>query len=245
MDVTSLGSLAVLALLDSMSFGTLLVPVWLLMAPGRVSFGRVGLFLATVTAMYFAIGLALLLGASALFDAFTNLRHTDGFLVGQFIVGAVLVIVSHQMDNKRARERAAQQAASGTGRLARWREKAMGSERASTRTTATIMALAVAAVAVEVATMVPYLAAIGIITTAGPAWPANAALLAGYCLVMILPALVLTVGRLVARNALEGPLTRLDRWLTKHAQSTAAWAIGIIGVILALRAVYELGWIGG
>ncbi|GAA3663149.1 GAP family protein [Microbacterium marinilacus] len=245
MDLTSLGSLVLLALLDSTSFGTLLVPVWLLIAPGRVRFGRVMLFLATVTVMYFGIGLALLLGASALLDVFDSVKRSDGFLVGQLVVGAALVVVSHRMDDRRARERAAQRAAAGTGRIARWREQAMGSERASAGTTASVVALAIAAVATEIATMVPYLAAVGIITTQGPGALGDAALLAGYCLVMILPALILTIGRVLARDALERPLSQLDRWLTRHAQSTAAWVIGIIGVILALRAVYELGWIGG
>ena len=149
------------------------------------------------------------------------------------------------MGGGRGRERDAQRAAAGAGRTARWRARAMGSERATAGTTASVVALAIAAVAAEIATMVPYLAAVGIIPTQGPGALGDAALLAGYCLVMILPALILSVGRVLARDALEGPLSALDRWLTRHAPSTAAWVIGIIGVILALRAVYELGWIGG
>ena len=40
MDVAGLGSLVVLALIDSTSFGTLLIPVWFMLAPGRVRPGR-------------------------------------------------------------------------------------------------------------------------------------------------------------------------------------------------------------
>ncbi|MBB3665131.1 hypothetical protein FB384_004082 [Prauserella sediminis] len=243
-DTMSLGTLVVLALVDSMSFGTLLIPVWLLMTPGRVRVGRVLLFLLAVTATYFLIGLALLVGAIALIDTFNGLRETDAFLIGQLAVGLGLFVASIRMDNKGARARAAERAANGEGRISRWRAKVMGDGTVKVGSAAALMALAVTAVLVEVATMIPYLAAIGIITTQGPGWPGDAALLAGYCFVMIIPALVLTFGRIVAHSALAGPLSRLDHWLTKHAHSTTAWIIGIVGAILALRAVSALEWIG-
>ncbi|MBP2437259.1 GAP family protein [Microbacterium amylolyticum] len=228
-----------------MSFGTLLIPVWLLMTPGGVRVGRVLAFLIAVVLAYFLIGVALLLGASTLLDTFDHVQGTEPFLIGQFVIGAALFGVSFLMDSKGAKARAAERAANGEGRISRWRAKAMGDGVATTGSMATLMALAITAVLAEVATMLPYLAAIGIITAEGPGLPGDAALLAGYCLVMIMPALVLMFGRIVARDALESPLTRLDRWLTKNAQSTTAWIIGIVGAILALRAVYDLGWIGG
>ncbi|MBB3051394.1 hypothetical protein FHS23_002417 [Prauserella isguenensis] len=243
-DTMSLGTLIVLALVDSMSFGTLLIPVWLLMAPGRVRVGRVLLFLLVVTATYFLIGLALLVGAIALIDTFNGLRETDAFLIGQLAIGLGLFVVSIRMDNTGARARAAERAANGEGRISRWRATAMGDGAVSIGSAAALMALAVTAVLVEVATMIPYLAAIGIITTRGPGWPGDAVLLAGYCLVMIIPALVLTFGRIVAHSVLARPLSRLDHWLTKHAHSTTAWIIGIVGAILALRAISALEWIG-
>lgn len=244
-DPTSLGTLALLALIDSTSFGTLLIPVWLLMAPGRLRIDRVMIFLLVVTGAYFAIGVALLFGATAAFDAFAGLADTEAFLIAQLAVGIALFIISELMDNKKARERAAQRAASGEGRLSQWRSRALGDGVTSRGSLVTLVGLALTAVLAEVATMLPYLAAIGIITTQGPGWPTDGLLLAGYCLIMIAPALILATGRLIARQALEGPLTGLDRWLTKHARSTTAWVIGIVGVILALRAVFELGWIGG
>lgn len=244
-DVMSLGTLLALALVDSMSFGTLLIPVWLLMTPGRVRVGRVLLFLLTVTATYFLIGLTLLAGATALIDRFNGLQASDAFLIGQLMVGLGLFVISIRMDSKGARARAAERAANGEGRIARWRAKAMGEGVDSARSTAALMALAATAVLAELATMIPYLAAIGIITAQGSGWPGGTALLAGYCLAMITPALVLTFGRVVAHSALAGPLSRLDHWLTRHAHSTTAWIIGIVGAILALRAISALEWIGG
>ncbi|MNR55586.1 hypothetical protein D3C85_1759900 [compost metagenome] len=73
--------------------------------------------------------------------------------------------------------------------------------------------------------MLPYLAAIGLITSEGPSWPMSGILLFGYCIVMVLPAIILLIGRLVAYRVLKEPLVRLDKWLVKHAQSTTAWII--------------------
>lgn len=244
-DPTSLATLAALALIDSTSFGTLLIPIWLLMTPGRLRTARVLTFLLVVTAAYFAIGVALLFGATALLDAVGGLADSRAFLMGQLAVGIALVVVSQRMDCKKARERTARRAAAGEGRLSRWRAQAMGSDSSGGGSLATLVGLALTTVLIEVVTMLPYLAAIGIITTRGPGWPGDGVLLAGYCLVMIVPALALTAGRLFASSALEQPLTRLDRWLTARAQSTTAWVIGIVGAILALRAVFQLGWFGG
>ncbi|GGM49685.1 GAP family protein [Microbacterium saperdae] len=249
MDVTSLGTLVVLALIDSTSFGTLLIPIWLLTAPGRLRLGRMLVYLTAVTLAYFALGILLLLGAGAFLDAFSGIIGSPAFLIGQLIVGIALLIVSQLMDTEKARARSAERAANGGGRLVRWRGRIMsdsGSGEGSGGGSAiALTGLAVTAVAVEAASMVPYLAAIGIITTQGPGWSASAVLLFGYCLVMIAPALVLTIGRLVAHDKLERPLGRIERWLTKHATSTTAWIIGIIGFLLAANAIYDLGWVGG
>ena len=70
----------------------------------------------------------------------------------------------------------------------------MGDGASSARSTATLMALAPTAVLAEVPTMIPDLAALGIIAVQGPGWPGDPALLTGYCLVMIASALALTLG---------------------------------------------------
>jgi hypothetical protein len=89
--------------------------------------------------------------------------------------------------------------------------------------------------------MIPYLAGIGLISTSGLEWPATGLLLAGYCGVMVLPALVLLVARVVAARAVEPALTRLSDWMTKHAASTTAWIVGIVGFLLARDAAVALG----
>lgn len=246
----ALGALAVLALTDSLSVGTLLIPVWLLTTPGRLRLGRILLYLGTVLAAYFAIGVALLAGGRAVFERFGEVLQAPVFLVLQLALGAALIVVSFAMDTAAARARAAQRAAV-PGRIARFRDRAMaeapqghgGSAGHGTSAVSAVIALALLAVLVEAASMLPYIAATGIIATQTTTWPAALVVLAGYCALMIAPALLLTVGRLAARTQIEPLLRRLEAWLTRHARSTTLWVVGIAGFILAASAIQSLGWL--
>lgn len=271
-----IGALAVLALVDSTSFGTLLIPVWLLMSPGRVRVGRMLLYLGSIAGFYAAVGLAILLGAGALSDTLTGLSSTRPFLIVQLVIGVGLFAWSFKLEPVGGRKpadvtaagasggAAVREGAAGTaggsaagaaggsgsaagaaggseparpGRLSRWRERVLSSESGSGRALA---ALAVGAGLVEVATMLPYLAALGLIGTQGPGWPASGIWVLGYCVVMIAPALVLTVARVFAGRLVARPLGRLDGWLTRNAASTTAWVVGIVGFLVARDAMARL-----
>lgn len=254
------GVLVVLALVDSTSFGTLLIPVWLLLAPGRLRAGRVITYLATVAGFYLAVGIVVMLGAGAFLDRFGDALDTRAAAIVQLLLGIGLLALSFRFDGKRAARRAERAAAEGRppapGRLSRWRERALGIESAvdggvqgavtvrARPSVLPLVGLALGAVAIEVGTMLPYLAAIGIITTSDVGWPTSAGVLAAYCVVMIAPALLLLLGRLVAARAVDPLLHRLDRWLTKNAAEMTGWVLGILGVLLALNAMGRLGWTG-
>ncbi|MBD5785853.1 GAP family protein [Cellulosimicrobium terreum] len=257
------GLLVVLALVDSTSFGTLLVPVWLLLAPGRLRAGRILTYLGTVAGAYLGIGIVVMLGAGAFLDRFGDALDTRAAAIVQLLLGIGLFALSFRFDGKRAARRAETAAAEGgparPGRLSRWRERALGIEAAADPVTGTatgdgtlrtrasvlpLVGLALGAVAIEVASMLPYLAAIGIITTSDVGRPASAGVLAAYCVVMVAPALLLLLGRLVAARAVDPLLRRLDRWLTKNAAEMTGWVLGILGVLLALNAIGRLGWTG-
>ncbi|MBM4706275.1 hypothetical protein GS455_22060 [Rhodococcus hoagii] len=80
--------------------------------------------------------------------------------------------------------------------------------------------------------MLPYLVATGTIADQTPGWSTALLVLAGYCLVMVAPALVLTAdGSWPLRR--RGTLKRLDTWLTRNARTTTLWIIGIAGFFLA------------
>lgn len=245
--VPLLGALVALALLDSLSFGTLLIPIWLLLTPGRVRSGRVMVYLGTIVVFYFAVGLLLAIGASSFLTQITAVLETPCARWAQLILGALLLVVSFTITPKKGSE---------SGKLVRWRARAMGVAEPTSALSATspsgvrvaqrstvvaLMALALTAAAIEVASMLPYLAGIGLISSSGAGWPASALLIAGYCVVMVLPALLLLVGRLVAARAIEPVLNRLGDWLARHAAESTAWVVGIIGFLLARDAAIRLG----
>lgn len=242
MDIELLGSLVVLALVDSTSFGTLVIPVWLMLAPGRIRPQRVVVFLVTVAVFYLAVGTALLAGAEALAGALDggleSVLESSTTRVLQLALGVALFGVSFWIDSPKRRARAA---GAGPGRVHRWRERAMGGTAAGILP---LMGLALAAAAIEVGSMIPYLAGIGLISTSALEWPTTGLLLAGYCGVMVLPALALLAARVVAARAVEPALTRLSDWMTKHAASTTAWIVGIVGFLLARDAAVALGLFG-
>jgi hypothetical protein len=240
MDLALAASLAALALIDSTSFGTLLIPIWLLLAPGRVRAGRMLLYLATIAVFYFAVGLLIAVGATTFIDDIGALLDTEPALWTQLVVGVALLILSFRFDSKK-------QSGEG-GRTARWRERALGVEgpqgEGATRTRASVlplMGLALGAATIEVATMLPYLAAIGMVTSAGIGAAGITVTMAAYCVVMILPALVLLTARLVARNAVEPVLVKINDWMVRNAASTTGWVLGIVGFLVARDAAWRLG----
>jgi hypothetical protein len=226
--VTLIGSLVALALIDSTSFGTLLIPVWMMLAPGRLRKSRILLFLVTVAACYLVIGVALLAGATALLDAVRPVFDSTAFRWVQLVVGLVMLVGSFFGGRRRGGQ---------PGRLLRWRERALaedGSARA-------LVWVAVAAVGIEAASMLPYLGALGLLGASGLSFAQSGAVLAGYCLVMILPALVLLAVRAVASGAMQGALERLDAWITRSASGTTWWIVAIIGFLVARDAATALG----
>ena len=201
------------------------------------------IYLLTVMIAYFGIGLLLVFGMGAVVSKLGDMLTSVPVLVGQLALGIALMLLSWAMDTKRARARAAERAASGGGKLLAWRARIMSGDDVTSGSSVPLVALAITAVLLELATMLPYLAAVGLITTRAPQWPMPAILLVGYCLVMILPAIILLFARVLGRRSLDRPLQRLDAWLTKNAQSTTAWIIGIVGFLLAVNAIADLGWV--
>jgi hypothetical protein len=230
MDATMTASLAVLALIDSTSFGTLLIPIWLLLHPGPVRSGRILIFLGTVGTFYFALGLIVTLGAGALLPQIAAMLATRPVQWTQLVLGVALFFWSFVMGRNRK--------PAGAGRMHRWRERALNDEGGALP----LAGLALTAAAVEVGSMLPYIAAIGLITTAALPLATITVTLAGYCLLMITPALVLLAARLTAGKRLDPVLTRVGNWMSNS--ETIAWIVGIVGFLLARDAAAKLMLIG-
>ncbi|MET9226116.1 GAP family protein [Lentzea sp. NPDC003310] len=212
-------ALAGLALLDSTSIGTLFVPIWLMLTPGRLRLSRFGIYLGTITVFYFVVGALIVLGASQVVD------HLDGkvALWIQLVIGVVLFAVSFRFDSKKK---------TNTGK---WQARISANGSA-----AALAGIALLAGVVELATMLPYLGAIGMMSAADLRPAQVGLLLAGYCLVMIVPAVLLLGARLALRERVEPFLRRVSTWFAEKGASTTGWILGIAGFLVARDAVARL-----
>jgi hypothetical protein len=236
----TLVALPVLALVDSTSVGTLLLPAWLLLAP-RVRPRAVLGYLAVVAGAYLLIGLALLAGAGVVADALEGASAEDRprvLVVVQLVAGAALLGWALLPDRWRRRRRtpAPDGAEPQPGRLVRWRDRA-----ASGDARGGLLVLAAVAVLLEAATMLPYLGAVALLASSGVGTGGQVLLLVGYCLVMVAPGLLLVAARVLAARRVEPVLRRLERWGRTAGGEAVLWVAGIAGFLLVRDAVAVLG----
>lgn len=237
MELEMLLTLVVLALVDSLSIGTLLVPLFFLLSPAGVRVGRVLLYLATIGGFYFGIGLLVAGGAGWIVSGLEALGDSDPITWVQLVLGVALLggaLLFGKSAPKAGTPEAEAILHRPPGRLARWREQAMHGSAVA------VLGVALGAGVLELATMLPYLGAIGMLTQAALPLPELAAVLAGYCAVMVAPAIVLLLGRVLLRGVVEPPLQRLARWLQLNGAENTAWIIGIVGFLLARDAAGRL-----
>lgn len=225
-------ALLVLALADGLSVGTLLIPLFLLIAPGRVRAGRILLYLATLAAFYLLVGMLLMLGLVNLIDAAQDLIASTGGQIALLVIGAGMLIAAIVMPTRRRAT-----ADPEGGRLVRWRARMLNPET----TPLMVMGVALAAGVVEIAGMLPYLIGMTMIADEPLALGARYVLLVAYCIVMVVPALVLLGARLVAASVVERPLTRFAAWMQRTGAENTAWLLGIAGFFIARGAATQLG----
>lgn len=233
--------LVVLALVDSTSMGTLVIPLILLVVgeggARRVS-GRTLLYLAVIGVFYLLLGVALLAGLLPLMERLGHLLAAPQTMVLLAAAGAALLWWSFRLDPKAIAKRGGDPEASAR----RWTARA---RRASGRPSA-LVPLALGAGLIEAASMIPYLAALGIIADMGIGLPRGALVLLGYCAVMILPALLLCGARVLLGERGDRFLERVHDRAVRNASGAFSWTVGIIGVILLLNtAGPAIGWLSG
>lgn len=234
MDWGVLGALAGLALVDSTSVGTLVLPVVMLLQP-QVRAAKFGLYLITIAGFYWLLGLGLLLGAERLLSLVSALDGVRALDWVQLVLGLAMLAFAFWPDTKWAKARAAQR--SGTSRADRWSDRVVGPQARN----GVVVAVALGAGAVEAASMLPYLAAIGLLSTSAWTLPSQLSVLTGYVAVMCLPAVGLLGVRLAVGDRAEPALGRLKAWLTKMTSGAIWWVIGLLGFWIAGDAVGRLG----
>jgi hypothetical protein len=219
-------TLPVLALADSTSVGTFVIPVLALLAPGPTPFRRLGAYLGVVAGLYFLIGLALLGMSDA---AAAVVKSADDSVVGIVVEGVLgALLLGYAVWPKRKARR------SGPSGISRWRQRALDPGAPMTP----LLVLAVVAVGIEAVSMLPYIGAIALVARADLAWPASASILFVYCLIMILPAIALMLLRSAAAGRIQPVLERIERWSQGSAGSQViVWAAGLVGVVLIADAL--------
>jgi hypothetical protein len=226
MTLTTLLTLAGLALVDSTSFGTLGIPLVLVVAAKRVQVRPLGIYFGTVVVFYFAVGVLLLLGLGAAFDALGDALDSEPVSWAQLVLGVGLLALSFRFDGKRSK-----------GKPRRNWVPSTSSDRA-------MFGVALTATLLEVATMLPYLGAIGLLSTSDIGWAQRILILAVYCVVMILPALMIFGVAMLFGERLWPLMERLSNWIQRNSEGTIGWIIGIAGFLLAANAAGKLGLIG-
>ena len=68
------------------------------------------------------------------------------------------------------------------------------------------------------------------------------AVLFGYCLVMIAPALLLLAARLLLHDHVAPILTKLEALLSRNANEAIAWVIFFVGLYMVGDSLNALGW---
>lgn len=281
--------LVILALIDSTSLGTLVIPLWLLLRRGTQGLGRkVSLYLAVLGGFYFLLGVLLLSGGHVVVERYGDVIRgavqSPGFRWAALAVGVALIVFGFsgpwsKADREKAaakkagaalakanRVKAASGAGSGAGSAAASgvvpsaeldgalpgggaAKHAVGADddderlaavqggwgrRIDTalRSPAALVGLALIAGLLEVPTMLPYLAASGILVASSLPLATQVLTLAGYCVVMMLPALLLFGARMALGSRADGWFGRIGAKLGQYVSESSKWVAAIVGILI-------------
>lgn len=225
-----------LALVDSTSIGTLGLPVFMLAQP-RIRASAVLAYLGAIALFYWVLGVALHAGAGSALRVLEDGGSSRALDQAQLALGVGLFLASFLFDGPIGRWRRERRERLGkVSAMQRWKGRLVGPDASA----GTVIATALGAGLVEAASMLPYLAAIGILTANGIGVVSGAVVLVAYCVVMVAPALVLLALRVGAARVIEPLLGRINDWFSKRSGDLLAWTLGIVGFLLAADALGRL-----
>lgn len=207
--------LAGLALIDALSGGALLVPLIYLARP-RPRPLPLFAYMVTVITFYWGVGLALAHGLDIASQA-AGLLESRGAYWLQLVVGVALFawgVLSREPDKERSAKK--------------WR-----SRLDRNLTVPVMITIGLLAGVAELVTMLPYLAAVGMIANLEPSPAGRALLLAAYCLIMFAPAAVVWLLRTMLGRRGEETIDRFATWVAGQTDVTLLWVAGVAGFLLA------------
>ncbi|MBY0159807.1 GAP family protein [Paenibacillus lautus] len=211
-------SVGALSLLDTLSPATLGVTVYLLLTERDRLITRLWVYLFTVAGFYFLVGAALMLGLDAVLQSVTGIFQNRTVSWVMAVTGGVLFAASFFVPTKKTTE------------PRRPRSKSLGA----------MIGLGFTTSLLEVATALPYFAAIGLMTSAQLTPVQWVPILAAYNVIMVLPPLLLLVLHLAFGRMMQRPLEKLRLKIAQSSGSVLSWVLCIAGLILVLNSIDNL-----
>lgn len=231
MSFTELSILVGLALADSTSIGTLVIPVWLLMRD-PLQAHRVLLYLTVIAGFYWLVSVTLLASMTRITTNTHGIQLDHSWVWAQLTIGAIVLAVGLWID--RRREPSTKQ----SSRTQHWRNRTFrrGDNRA-------MIGLALTAGLLELSTMVPLLTALGMLERASLSTIASGLTVTGYVTLMMLPACVLLLIRVVLGERITKPLAAIGWRLEQLANAITATVLIAVGGLISVDAAIRLGFI--
>lgn len=211
-------SVGALSLLDILSPATLGVTVYLLLTERDRLITRLLVYLFTVAGFYFLVGAALMLGLDAVLQSVTGIFQNRTVSWVMAVTGGVLFAASFLVPTKKTTE------------PRRPRSKSLGA----------MIGLGFTTSLLEVATALPYFAAIGLMTSAQLTPVQWVPVLAAYNVIMVLPPFLLLGAQLAFGRMMQRPLEKLRVKIAQSSGSVLSWVLCIAGLILVLNSIDNL-----
>lgn len=199
-----------LAVLDSLNPSAILMTLYLLTGAGHAR--RVLTYLAGVVGTYFTIGLLALFGLDLATSLGERLLNGPVAYAIQGLIGALMLVYSLLPHRQRG------------GR--RERRPPLTSRPGA------LFALGATITLVEITTALPYLAAIGLLTSAHLTPVQSLPILVAYNLIFVAPPLLLLAAYGAVGARLEARFTALRARLAAGSREATLWIVGIVGFFL-------------
>ncbi|WP_411551880.1 GAP family protein [Paenibacillus lautus] len=203
-----------LALLDSLSFASIVVTIFLLLSTAYRP-DRIMAYLLTVAGFYILLGIALMNGAGVILQFWlSGWKEHAVMSYMQLLLGIILVLIGVRLDNKPKGR---------SYKLERIRPQ---------DTYPSMMKLGISVSMIEAVTMLPFLSAIGLMTTRRLEVYEWMPMLAAYCAVMIAPPCLLLTLRYLIGDKANGLLSKINRKIEPYTQEALAVIAIIAGIYL-------------
>lgn len=213
MNIEILLVIGALALLDMFSPSIIGVSVYVLLVAKKQQIRLLLTYLMTVALFYFSTGIFLMLGLGVIFNPISNLLDSYSARLIMTIVGAALFIGSWLVPKR----------------------KTNGAPKPKSLHVSSMVALGFTTSILEVATALPYFAAIGILTSNQIEFYEWLPILAGYNLIMIAPGIILLCFHLLFRRFMNKPLRKIQTLFDQRTSSTLSWVMFFVGLILLIN----------